>query len=189
MPQELARAPDISLAIPEEHECGEAMRALTVGQRGFVVALLDAPTEDNSLAALRAGYGGNKNSAGVASFHMMRNQKVIAAIREEADRRLRAGAILGAKAVIEIAADSKHKDRFKAAVELMNRAGLLVETRHHVIVDDNRDTTALKEEVAQMLGRLFQQPVLPAIAAPMDAEFVEVDVNDISDLLGPANGV
>lgn len=194
-----AREPDKTLAIPDERDCGDAMRVLTPAQRAFVCATLESGGRNNTLAALRAGYGSSEDQAKVVACHMMRNPKIIAAIREEADRRLQSGALLASSALIEIAQDDRHKDRFKAAVELLNRAGLMVETRHRITVEDNRDTETLKAEVEKMLERVFKGERPAALAPPIDAEFQDVstrqadvseqsthhDPDDLSDILAP----
>jgi phage terminase small subunit len=188
-----ARSPDPSLPVPSDTECGEAMRLLTPSQRAFVVALVESGAENHTQCAMRAGYSDNAKAASVISTRMMRNPKIIAAIREEADRALQGDALLGRAVLVSIAKDVRHKDRFKAGVELLNRAGLLVETRQRITIEDNRDDNALREEVQSMLEKLFAQPVLPKIAhaetlhappvAALDGEFTEVDPNDISDIM------
>jgi phage terminase small subunit len=167
------------------------MLAITPPQRAFVVALLESGARDNSLAAGIAGYGNTEGTRWNAGHRLSRHPKIQAAIKEEADRRLRAGAILAASALIEIAGNAQHKDRFKASVELLNRAGLLVETQHRVIVEDDRRTTREIEEAivlmakrngldpATLLGSHARTMVVPDV---VDAEYTEVD--DLSDILG-----
>ncbi len=54
----------------------------------------------------------------------MRHPKIQEAIREEGSRRLGRHAILAVSVLAEIAANPEHKDRLRAAIELLNRAGL-----------------------------------------------------------------
>lgn len=157
---------------------GEAMLAITPNQRRFVVALLETGGTDETLAARMAGYGGTDIAARTAAYRLAHNPKVQAAIREEADRRLRAGAVLGASAIREIAGDKMHKDRFKAAVELLNRSGLIVETQHRLTIEkvDNRSVDQIKNDIAKRLAQLYKGKEIPAeLLPPMDVEFVEVD--------------
>ncbi len=166
---------------------GPAMQALNEGQRNFVIALLETGAKDNTLAAEMAGYSGTQGSRKVQAYRLIHNPKVLAAIREEGERRLRSGAILGASVLIEIASDTMHKDRFKAAVELLNRSGLLVETQHRVIVEnDTRSAEQIRSEVVELFKRLNPgQPPPLALAKPIDVEYAEVsDPDDISDLIG-----
>jgi hypothetical protein len=94
-----------------------------------------------------------------------------------ADRMLRSGVALGAAALKEIARDPMHKDRFKASVELLNRGGLLVETQHRLIVqNDTRSTAQIRHDVEEALKRLYPPgtPIPAALMPPIDAEFAEV---------------
>jgi phage terminase small subunit len=182
MPVKTDHEPQVPVA--PESELGEAMLVLTKPQRAFVTAMLLFGGVDQNRAALAAGYGGNERSASVIACRMMRNPRIIAAMREEADRRLQSGALLASSVLTEIAMDARHKDRFKAAVELLNRSGLMVETRQRITIEDNRDTNDLKREVAKMLSKLYKdQPLLPALPKPIDAQFEEIDPNDISDIM------
>lgn len=162
--------------IPTEN-LGDAMLAISPNQRRFVVALLETGGTDETLAARMAGYGGTDNATRVAAYRLAHNPKVQAAIREEADRRLRAGAVLGASAIREIAGDKFHKDRFKAAVELLNRSGLIVETQQRLVIErqDNRSTEQIKADIVKKLAALFKGKDIPAeLLPPMDVEFEEV---------------
>lgn len=173
MGQELARTP--ALAVPPESELGDAMLLLTENQRGFVIAMLETGAQNQERAAILAGYGGNDNSAAVAAHRLMRNPMVLAAIREEADRRLKSGALLGASVLVEIAGDPKHKDRFKAATELLNRSGLIVEQTHRVIHEDNRTDAELERSLRTMLAKhgVDAAKVL-GLPASVEGEFEEV---------------
>lgn len=184
--------------VDREEYLGEAMLALTPNQRAFVTALLIFGGVKQTEAALAAGYGGNPRSAAVVACRMMRNPRILAAMREEADRRLRSGALLASSALIEIVGDRAHRDRFKAAVELLNRGGLLVETQHRVIVEnDSRTTEEIKREVEGMLQRLYKDRPLPVGLLPpiegvvvgrhdaLEEDVVEVVNEDsIDDLMG-----
>lgn len=179
-----ARPPTVP--VPPEDELGPAMQALTLPQRAFVCATAENPglthyTEN----AMRAGYGGTSESAKVAACRMMRMPKILTAIREEADRRLKSGALLGASMLMKLAEHPDARISFKASVELLNRAGLVVETKHTVTVEDHRDRVQLQDEVRELLNRASQQRLV--LPAPLEGEFVEVarDPNDISDLLAP----
>lgn len=169
---------------------GEAMLLCTSGERAFVVALVISGGQDQSLAAFQAGHGTTKEIAAQSATQMMRRPRVLAAIREEADRRLRSGALLASSALYEIIADTKHKDRFKASVEVLNRAGMLVETHHRITVDnDTRSVDQIKKEVELLLARVFKgQPLPAALTAPLEGQFSEVLSDEgLEDFLGTDN--
>lgn len=160
-------------------DLGPAMLACTPGQQRFVVAWMDMGGDDKVArqAASMAGYGGTEQALGVATFRLRHNPLVLAAMREMADRMLRSGAVLGAAALKEIARDALHKDRFKASVELLNRAGLLVETQHRLVIqNDTRTTAQIRHDVEEAFKRLYPPgtPMPAQLMPPVDAEFVEV---------------
>ena len=142
--------------LPEEvvEEHGPSMLALTEPQRMFVLHYCDTGGINASEAARRAGYGNNKDSQAVTASRMLRQPRILAALREVADRRLKAGAIMAASAIVEIAGDSMHRDRFKAATELLNRAGLVVEGVSRVIVEDHRTVEEIERRIRDLAERL-----------------------------------
>lgn len=179
---------------------GPAMSACTDQERRFVIALLETGARDATKAAAMAGYGADTYGKGegksqngtskIAAYRLSHRPRVQAAIREEADKRIRAGAILGASVVMEIAMNPLHKDQYKAAVELMNRSGLIVETKHTVEVTDNRTTNGLLARVHELAARLQLDPrkLLGQAAGTMpvlDAEYEEVEGSSdgLEDLL------
>lgn len=172
---------EITITIPE-HELGKAMRALVPQQRAFVYCLVE--TGGNATSAARAaGYGaeGTKeqrdNACRVRGYQLAHNPKVLAAIKEEADKRLHSGALLAASALLEMVNDPLNKNRFKAAVELLNRGGLIVETKHTVNV--NHSTSSDRETIdkitllAKQMG-LDPSRLLGQAGVVIDAEFEDV---------------
>ena len=127
------------------------MSELNDRQRAFVDAMLEFGGHIKK-ALVIAGYSTTGHHA--QGTRLMHHPKVLAAIREEADRRFKAGAILSSSVIMEIASDPTHKDRFKAAVELANRAGLIVATQHNVKVEHTRDDAAMIARITELAGRL-----------------------------------
>lgn len=172
-----------NVLVPDESHLGPAMKALPAARRRFVVALLDTGGTNNTRAAGLAGYGGTEAARKVAGHRLAHHPKVQAAIREEANKRLHSGSILGASVLMEIAANPQHKDRYKAAVELLNRGGLIVETQHRVTVTDERSDDEIKARVVLLAEKFGMDPakLLGASASSVktepdvvDAEFEEV---------------
>lgn len=149
MANEISRPSEVVI---EEH--GPAMLALTEPQRSFVLHYCDTGGINAGEAARRAGYGNNKDSQTVTASRMLRQPRILAALREVADRRLKAGAIMAASAIVEIAGDALHRDRFKAATELLNRAGLVVEGVSRVIVEDHRTPEEIERRIRDLAERL-----------------------------------
>lgn len=180
---------------------GRHMRKLSPKQRAFVLAYVSLGGQNATAAAKASGYGTTPESQRVAAYRLTHDDKVLAAIREEADKTIRSSILLGTQALIEIAETAHHKDRFKAAVELINRGGLLVTTQHNVNVNVNdsrtdKEVVANIERMAKQLGldpgKLLGQALgVQALPAPVDAEFVVVDdgvETDEDPLAGMADG-
>ena len=156
------------------------MQALTPLQRGWVWALLAQGGKDNKRAAIVAGYSeASSHQQGYLNAH---NPKIIRAVREEADRRLRSGALLGASVLLEIAGDVMHKDRYKAAVELLDRSGLLVVREQRISVE-HKDDAAMVDRIIVLARTLGLDPTqllgsagveVKKLPAPIDVEYVEV---------------
>lgn len=174
---------------------GPAMAALTPLQRRFVVAMCETGGGNASLAYRMAGPNTkNDDTIKNAAHHLLHTDKVLLAIREEADRRCRSGAILGASALQEIAMDSLHKDRFKAAQALLDRAGLGLVQKTEVVHVHKNDAEAIDriKALAKVLGVDAQKllghvgaPVSPPTEAPLDVEFEDVtpSTDGLEDLL------
>ena len=163
-------------------ELGEAMLSLTENQRRYVINLVEQGGRNSMLAYQRATGCSPENAH--KNAWRMNSPHVAAAIREEADRRLRSGAILGASIMVEIAEDPMHKDRYKAAARLLDAAGLIVATEHKVTVEDKRST----QEIMRAIGRIAKDAgvdpeKLLGRAVPVDVEFEELSSEGLEDIL------
>ena len=168
------------LAPLSSENLGPAMLQLTEKQQRFVVTLLEQGGR-NETKAYMAAFGCSAESAN-ANAYRAKTPAVMAAIAEEAARRLRAGAILGASVMIEIAEDPMHKDRFKAAGRLLDHAGLIVATEVKHTIEDKRSN----DEILRAIGRLAKDMghELPkALKDVVDAEFVEMSDEGLGDVL------
>lgn len=187
--------PSLELApiapIYETKGLGRAMRKISPQQRAFVLAYVETGGRNGSAAARAAGYAPNHpGSQRVTAYRLLHDEKILAAIKEVADKTVRASIVIGTDALIEIASDPSHKDRLKAATELVNRGGLLVATQHNVNVNvtDNRTpeemlvriqtlAKALNLNPDALLGAASGRARLPAPEDVVDAEFEEVSVD------------
>jgi hypothetical protein len=133
-------------------EYGPCMRALTARQRAFVEFLiLEPPTFGAQVrAARRAGYGTGRSTPTVMaqiSSRLAHDEKVLAAINEEARKLLRAGGIEATKALLALVHDSTHRDHARGIGMVLARTDPEIE-RHdfnvvHKMLDP--DTEALEE--------------------------------------------
>lgn len=179
-------------SITPDAKLGPAMRNLNDRQRGFVSAMFDYPGISNTKAALAAGYGnGNPECAAVQGNRLAHDEDVLAAIHEEAQRRLRSGAIMAVQTVLEIASDptAENKDRLKAVEMLLNRSGLHAVSEHNVKVE-HRDITdeGMIKRIKQLAEKQGLDPVklLGTAGVVVDAEFKEVipEIDNLADILG-----
>lgn len=158
---------------------GPAYNALTALEQAWLEEFVmngGKPTD----AAVVAGYGQNspdprsaKDAARRAGYTNTHSEKVLAALSEEAGLRLRSGALLGASVLVEIARDPGHKDRFKAAKELLGHNGFNIITEHKVTVEHTLSDAEKIQKVVEMAGRLGMDPqrLLGKYGYVVDAEF------------------
>lgn len=157
------------------------MAQLEPQQQNFVETLIEygAGPKKVEPAAVAAGY------APKYGWQLMKKPHVLAAIREEAAKGLLSGALLGMQVLMEIASDTTHKDRLKAAKELLAHSGFVAEQK--IIVENKTDgearqlITEIREfcrvtglDATQLLGSIGVRPALPAPVEAIDAEFEEV---------------
>lgn len=192
----MAKALAVAMSrLEPEGSYGPAMAALSPLQRRFVIAMCETGGGNASLAYRMAGPNTvNENTIKVAASLLLHTDKVLLAIREEADRRCRSGAILGASALSEIAMDTTHKDRFKAASALLDRAGLGLVQKSEVVHVHKNDEEAIERirTLAKVLGLDAQKllghagaTVSPPAEAPLDVEFEDVtpSTDGLEDLI------
>lgn len=157
--------------IENDDDCGPCMTQLTGMRRRFVYAMLQLGGSNQTQAAIMAGF--SPATASAQGSNLMRDSRVLAALREEGDKRLRSGVILGASVLMEIAQDVLHKDRYKAACRLLDQSGLIIKTEHTVNVQHSvseKDQIAKITAMAKQLG-MDPQLLLGQAGHIVDAEF------------------
>jgi phage terminase small subunit len=128
------------------------MRALNARQRAFVdFLIIEPPTRGaQTRAARRAGYGNARTkpiTMAKISSRLIRDEKVLAGINEEARKLLRAGGLEASKALLALVHDATHKDHARAIGMVLARTDPEIE-RHdfnvvHKVLDP--DAEALEE--------------------------------------------
>lgn len=176
---------------------GPAMSALTPLQQSFIEALLQQNGQMNyTKAYLVANPDVSRDVAQAASSRLMSQDHILLALHEEADKRLRAGALLGVSVMMEIAADPTHKDRLRAAGMIADRVGFHAKTEHKVTVEKPTDDIEIVQRIVDlgkslglsdeaikgMIGNNVAVPI-GLLAAPgdsnvVDAEYEEVGTSD-----------
>lgn len=175
MAQVLALLPDA----PEAAHIadGRAMAALNPQRRIFVREMLKlGPTSKAATyAASKAGYNP------LYGYDLMREEAIIAALREEATKKLAGAALLGVSVMIEIAQDPMHKDRYKAAKDLAAINGFTAEQK--IVVEHiDGDGKALIAKIRTMATDLGMDPKqLIEAAGIVDAEYTVVEEAEVDD--------
>ena len=159
-----------------EAKLGPAMAALNPNMQQFALAILQTGCSQAKAAQL-AGYTGDAVTLKATGWRLAHDQRVQAAIHEEAQKLIRSTSVMAIGVITEIAQSPcvDAKDRLKAAVELLNRSGLHAHTEHHLTVE--RPATAAEdiERVKVLAGQLGldAKVLLGAVGvhAAIDAEF------------------
>ena len=183
------REPRDLIQVPPVELMGPAMRALNERQRYFVCALMVYGGEQSE-AYRAAGYNvTTDNSAGASASRLARSDGIVAAIKEEAMRRLDSAPALAVSTLVELASYKNNDDkvRLKAANSILDRVGGFAgKTEHNIIIKDDRTTAELIDFIkATAAANGLDAHQLLGLPAPIDAEFSEVDAGreGLEDLL------
>jgi hypothetical protein len=167
---------ELAITTPRKYD-GKAMSALTDGQRQFVINLVQMGARPRvaQRAAKEAGFHPNYG------YELMRDEDVLAAIREEATKKLAGAALAGVNILLEIAHDKEHKDRFRAAKELAAINGFTAEQR--IVVEHiDRDTKGQIRKIYEMAKQLGMDPVALIRGAGLgDGAIIEAEFTEVSD--------
>lgn len=158
---------------------GPAMAELAPRAQKFVRMLLQTGSNNHTLAAKMAGYTGSDETIRVTAHRLAHDKRVLAAIKEEGEKRMHTGIILATSVLMEIAADPLAKDRLKAAVEILNRTGLHAKSEHNLNVNHEHrlgeSEKALLMEVNDQCRALGIDPQKLLGPAYVEGAFTEVE--------------
>lgn len=181
------KTPDELISIPPRDQMGPAMRQLNERQQRFVCALAVFGGEQKA-AYLWAGYDATNDGSAIASSSRLANsEKVIAAVQEEALRRINSATLLAVSTLVEQASPLSgcdDKTRQKAAVAILDRVhGFSSKSEQRIVIRDERTTKELVDFIranAHLAGAT-PEALLGAPKKIIDAEFTEV--TGIEDML------
>lgn len=166
---------ELVIRIEDDRESdGPAMSCLTEQQRAFVLVLTTTVGKDGDADPCRAAAAtGYVKEAG---YRLMRNPRILAAAREEAEKRLYSASLLGINGLIDIAKNPTHKDRFQALKHLAKLNGFVevqkVEVEHKT--EGQTEMVARVIANAKALG-LDPRELLGQVGVVIDAEFTVVE--------------
>ena len=167
---------------PIEAEDGPAMKALpTDRHRAFVRALYQVRPGHGSgvKAAKLSGWGQPLSSAAsmaTIASRLMHDERILAAIHEEDQKRIRASAPRAINALTRLVEDPKHKDHARGIAMVLDRVHP-AETQHTVKVQ--HDATPDFKETAQVMARIAELAAkysvnLPAPPVTIEGQAIEV---------------
>jgi hypothetical protein len=168
--------------IEAKPDYGPRMKALDNDrQRMFVAGLFSAPPKGRGQqiwAARFAGYGkadgtSSNKVLGVIAARLLADQRIIDAVQEESQRRLRLLPPVAIQALEKLIATPSHRDHMRAVSAVIDRVDPL---QQNVSVNVRHDAPTLEmtEKVLARIEALASRAGVPSLPAPIDAEFAVV---------------
>jgi hypothetical protein len=164
---------------------------ITPKEQQFVQAFIRLGGRNATEAALQAGYSptGNRASARELGSRLLRRPRVMQAIKEATERNLRAGVVIGASVLEDLAKGATSESvRLQAALALLDRGGMQLanRTEHHHVIEDQRSDAELRAHILELSRSLGLVPVLPAdIVQPIALANSRGDVEDVQSIESP----
>jgi len=175
-------------ALTADADLGPAMRALSLRQRAFVMAMFDLGDHPSHADCARAaGYTGEAHYISMQGHRMAHSDKIQAAIREEADRRCTSLLPLAHRRMADQILDPKAKDHFAAVKHAQALSGMSPKQVH--VVEHINDRGAMIREIEgtmkllQAMGVKIELEALVPVNA-IEAQFEEIGSDSgLEDLL------
>lgn len=162
------------------HRLGPKMMVLRERQRKFVIAMYEFGNANLRQAAIAAGYTGTDEVLRTTGWRIAHDPKVKEAMLEHANAMAGVLQSVALSALTDIVKNPAHKNRFQAAIEIMNRTGMQVVQKIDVTKRDESLTDAAllerAKQLAQTLGYSQEQTkdLLKGAGVVIDAEWHEV---------------
>lgn len=181
------------IAVPDAEDLGPAMLACTVGERAWTIAKIET-AESNMECARLAGYSASSDdvlkSMGYAIAHRSRVQ---AALLEASQRLMRTEGPKSIKTLVAIRDDMavKPEVRAKAAVELLNRAGMNAVSESHLTVTHELSEAQMDQKILSLAAELglTEDVARKMLIAPADlrknADIIDADFEIVSEPISP----
>lgn len=127
---------------------------LSAKQRAFVREFVRLGGRNATAAAIAAGYGGG---AHVSAHRLLQRDYILAAIKTETERRLRADVAVAYDVLLDLAKNAGSESvRFNAAQAVLDRGGMQLaqKTEHHHVIEDKRTDGELLERIEKLSREL-----------------------------------
>jgi hypothetical protein len=150
-------------------------------QRKFVIGLFHAPQHGRGQhiwAARFAGYGkadgtSSNKVLSVIAARLLADQRLIDAVQEESQRRLRLLPPVAIQALEKLIGDSSHRDHMRAVAAVIDRVDPLQRSVNVNVRHDPAPTIEMTAKVLDKIEQLARRAgvVVPALPAPIEGEF------------------
>jgi hypothetical protein len=166
--------------IEAKSDYGPRMKALDNDrQRQFVVGLFSAPPKGRGQhiwAARFAGYGkadgtSSNKVLGVIAARLLADQRVIEAVQEESQRRLRLLPPVAIQALEKLIATPGHRDHMRAVSAIIDRVAPLQQSLNVNVRHDPAPTLEMTEKVLARIEALANRAGVAALPAPIEGKF------------------
>lgn len=163
---------------PDEGSLGAAMLACNAAERRFAIAAVMYPLAKDFQIAKAAGYSQFSHGAlRVTAHRLFHSERVLAAIRECADKEVRSSGMLAIATIKKIVRNDAHRDQFKAAQWLAGMNGQVVAQNINVnqTVTDATEK-GIEERIRRALEKLENLGQGKFLSLPVvEGEFSEVE--------------
>jgi hypothetical protein len=166
--------------IEAKPDYGPRMKALDNDrQRAFVVGLFSAPPKGRGQhiwAARFTGYGkadgtSSNKVLGVIGARLLADQRIVEAVREESQRRLRLLPPVAIQALEKLIGDPSHRDHMRAIAAVVDRVDPLQQSLNVNVRHDPAPTIEATEKVLDRIEQLARRAGIVSLPAPIDADF------------------
>lgn len=163
---------------------GPHMKALRPGQQRFVIAVLELGSTNYTRAALVAGYKQGP-ALKVTAYQLAHNPRVIAALNEEAKRRLMASAPMAISELVKIAETTQDgKIKLKAIEMILNRTGHHALSEHRIDVQHSYSDPDAIARIKSLAAQLGLDPIkllgTAGVKTDEDGQVIEGEFREIS---------
>lgn len=166
------------------NDLGPAMLELPDIEQQFVVALIQNGG-NQTRAALAAGYGTTSNAGSTdqiarnAGWRLAHRPRVIAAIREQAEKMLQAGVIRAGQILNDLMENGDPKVAMKAAEAVLDRGGMQIVHKQQIEVTDNRTATELMAFIREAAAEQGLDPKKLLGQAGVGAEIIDAEFTEV----------
>jgi len=166
--------------IEAKPDYGPRMKALDNDrQRLFVVGLFSAPPKHKGPSVWAARFAGYGKADGTSSNKVLRaiagrlmgDERIVAAVQEESQRRLRLLPPVAIQALEKLIGDPSHRDHMRAVASVIDRVDPLQQSLNVNVRHDPAPTLEMTQKVLDKIEALARRAGVVSLPAPIEGEF------------------